>query len=261
MNGEPGKDASPSQRFELAGAADLDRYMLYAPVEILHLLRAIAHKSTLLTMYFDASNQFILTTVLAADESMTILDYGARDDLNRRVLTSAKLVCITTHDKIKVQWISGRAEQVSYGGRPAFRIATPRGLLRLQRREYYRLTAPITKPLVCRLRVVHGEAERILSLSVTDISLGGVAVTGSLEGAAFVIGATHPDCELELPGIGTVKTALAVCNLFEVTSRAGARTTRCGLRFVDLPPSTMSALQRYINTIERERHERAARLA
>jgi c-di-GMP-binding flagellar brake protein YcgR len=255
------QDTKASQRFELSGAADLDRYMLYTPAEILHLLSAIAHRSTLLTLYFDSGNQFILTTVLTADESAAILDYGAREDLNRRVLTSAKLVFITTHDKVKVQWISGRAERVNYGGRPAFRIATPHALLRLQRREYYRLTVPIAKPLVCRVHMVREEVELKLELSVTDISLGGIAVMGPPQHAAFEIGKSYADCELQLPGVGTLMTTLAVCNMFEVTARDGTRSTRCGFRFIDLPGATLAVLQRYINKVEHERHERIARLA
>jgi flagellar brake protein len=261
----------PSTRFELSGAADLDRYMLYSANEIRQILSAVAEHGELVTLYFDGSNDFILTSVLAVGEQAVVLDYGSREDLNRRVLTSAKLVFITSRDKIKVQWISARANRIMHEGKPAFVIAMPRSLLRLQRREYYRLAAPVAKPLRC---IVPIEEEipateekaaevkiRKMEFSVADISLGGVAVHGPLQQAAFEIGKNYGNCEIALPALGNLVATLGVANIFEVTARNGTRSHRAGCRFVGMQGKMLMLLQRYINQIEREKRERMARFA
>jgi c-di-GMP-binding flagellar brake protein YcgR len=246
-------------RTETSSALDLDRFMLNGANEIRQLLRAIAEHGELVTLYFGSNNDFLLTSVLAASGEAVILDYGSNEDMNRRVLTSTRLIFITTRDKIKVQWNSSRVWRVMHEGRPAFCIALPANMLRLQRREYYRLAAPIAKPLVCNV-TVEGNAKK-LAFSITDISIGGLAMHGPVKQAEFEIGKTYKDCEIALPGIGTLVASIAIANIFEVTMRNGNVTTRSGCRFVDLRGKMLMLLQRYINQVERERHERMARQA
>lgn len=247
------------QRNDTAGAADLERFLLYADGEIRQLLHSIAEHGELVTLYFGGGSDFLLTSVLAVGEEWVLLDYGSREDLNQRAINSPKLAFSTSRDKIKVQWSSTRLWRVTHEGQPAFCIALPRSLLRLQRREYYRLAAPIANPLKCRLPAAPGA--KSFEFSVADISLGGVALHGPIEDAKLEVGTRFDKCEIPLPEIGTLAATIVVANIYEVTMRNGAISKRCGCRFVDLHGKMSVLLQRYIHRLERERHERLARLA
>jgi c-di-GMP-binding flagellar brake protein YcgR len=47
-----------------------------------------------------------------------------------------------------------------------------------------------------------------------------------------------------------------VCTTFEITLKNGRLTHRAGCRFIDLPPSVETAIQRYIIQVDRERRAR-----
>jgi flagellar brake protein len=251
---------SPALRTHGGGVTDLEQFLLYGKDEIRQILRAIAEHGELVTLYFGGANDFLLTSVIAVGAESAILDYGSREEVNRRLLNSNRLVFATTRDKIKVQWNSTRIWRVTHDGKPAFSIALPSSLLRLQRREYYRLTAPIAKPLRCQVPAGEPLAKKF-EFSVVDLSLGGVALNGPVKEAKFEVGNSYKDCEIHLPETGALVATIVVANLYEVTLRNGNTAIRSGCRFVDLRGKMMMLLQRYINRLERERHERMARLA
>jgi c-di-GMP-binding flagellar brake protein YcgR len=253
--------AAPSPlRAESGSALDLDRYMLNGENEIRQLLRELAEHSELVTLYFGSANDFLLTSVLAVSGEAVILDYGSNENMNKRMLTSGRLIFITSREKIKVQWNASRIWRVNYENRPAFCIAVPESMLRLQRREYYRLAAPIAKPLVCNIPVDE-EGKQKFAFTVSDISIGGIAVHGPVKQAQFEIGKAYRNCEISLPGLGTLVADITIANVFDVTLRNGSTTTRAGCRFGELRGKNMMLLQRYINQVERERRERMARFA
>jgi c-di-GMP-binding flagellar brake protein YcgR len=248
-------------RLELPGNLDLDRFMLYSAAEIRQLLRDIGENTELVTISFDTSHDFVLTSVVGVTETAVIIDAGTREDLNRRLLASSRLLCVTSRDRIKVQWKAERAEKVMYNGRLAFRMALPNSVLRLQRREYYRLAAPVAKPLACLLQPGATGAPKKLEFTVADISVGGLAMHGPSQQAGLEIGKRYEGCEIPLPELGMLVTTLAVANIFEVTLKNGNTTLRSGCQFVGMQGKTLAMLQKYINRIERERHERMARFA
>jgi c-di-GMP-binding flagellar brake protein YcgR len=250
----------PQMRAESVSALDLDRYMLTGESEIRQLLRELAEHSELVTLYFGSANDFLLTSVLAVSGEAVILDYGSNEHMNQRVLASSRLIFITSREKIKVQWNASRIWRVNYENRQAFCVIVPESILRLQRREYYRLAAPIAKPLVCNVPV-DDEGKQKLAFTVSDISIGGIAMHGPVKQAQFEIGKTYRNCEVLLPGLGTLATDITIANIFDVTMRNGSTTTRAGCRFGELRGKNMMLLQRYINQVERERRERLARFA
>jgi c-di-GMP-binding flagellar brake protein YcgR len=246
----------PPLNFELTEAGDLSRYVLHEPAEIVHVLRALQHGANLITAYFNEGSDFLLTALLAVDDAGMILDYGGSVEANRRALAARKLVLIATHDRVKIQFALPGLKEVSFGGRPAFGAPLPQRLLRLQRREYFRLVAPVTQPLRCALTLVGESGERrVFEAQIVDISGGGIALMPP-PGAEFSVGQSFESCRLELPGFGAVDAGLEVRNVFQVTLRNGTRVKRCGCQFVGLRPAMQSRVERYIMKIERERKTR-----
>jgi c-di-GMP-binding flagellar brake protein YcgR len=238
-------------------ADDFGKYLLHSKKEILFILRAMRDKGDLITVYFNQGTDFLLTTLLDVDEGGILLDPGSNADMNSRALASDKLVFIATHDKVKIQFSVRHLARTKFEGREAFRAAVPDEMLRLQRREFYRLTAPIAHPLRCFIPVKLADGTRTtLETTVIDISGGGLAVMAPPEGVEFETDHLFENCRIELPEVGTVTTTLRVRNVFEFTLRSGSRIKRSGCQFVDLPGPMLTLIQRYIIRIERERKAR-----
>jgi len=168
---------------------------------------------------------------------------------------------VTSLKKIRVQFILRRFEKTEFGGRPAFRCALPEEVLRLQRREFFRLVLPILRPLLCRMSISVPDAEPFLyNASVFDISAGGVGISAPPETVPFSTELVIPGCRVELPETGTVTGTLRVRSLFEIQLKSGARVRRAGCEFINLPGSMQTLIQRYIIRIERERKARESGL-
>ncbi len=252
------EDASPLLKFELMQSDDYSKYLLHSRKEVLYILRALRDKGALITVYFNQGSDFLLTSLVdVVGEGALLLDPGGSAEMNRKALASDKLVLITTHDKVKIQFTLNRLELIEHEGRPAFRSAVPDTLLRLQRREYYRLTAPVANPLKCTIPVKLADGSQALVAStVIDISGGGLAMMAPPEGIEFETDHLFENCRIDLPEVGTLTATLRVRSLFEVTLRSGTRVKRSGCQFVDLPAHMTNLIQRYIIRIERERKAR-----
>lgn len=253
------------RQFELDQTEDYSQYLLHSKSEILAVLRSLIQKSAMITAYFDRGNSFLLTSVIALgpDNRTIILDIGSDEEMNRRALAADKLIFTTLVDKVKVQFSLAEISQSKFEGRAAFVGLLPEKLLRLQRREYFRLSTPIANPI--RLSVTHKRSDGsavAMDIPLLDISGGGVGLMVVPEHAKlFQRGDMLPDCRMTLPNEGLLVVTLSVRNRFEVTTRTGSHFTRIGCEFVNLSSARLSMVQRYITHIERERKARLSGLA
>jgi c-di-GMP-binding flagellar brake protein YcgR len=220
--------------------------------EIVYILRAVMEKTELVSAYFNRGESFILTSIVAVDpdEELVFLDLGANEVFNKKILDSERIVFVTAHDKVKVQFVGHWIEKVQLGGRDVFRIELPKSLIKLQRRDYYRVTTPIVNPLKC---IVLMDGRHKAEMVVADISIGGVGVVLPSVDAAVEPGMIFNECSLVLPEIGNIMATLEILNVFEVTLRNGLKSKRAGCQFVNLSANMQSMIQRYIIKVERER--------
>jgi c-di-GMP-binding flagellar brake protein YcgR len=248
---------------ELEAPDDHSQYLLHSQTEIRFVLRDVLNKGCMMTVYFDMGQSFFLTSMLEVNAIGIVLDYGSDEGINRKALHAPRLVCTTSVDRVKVQFALAGLREVSYEGRPAFASALPHELLRLQRREYFRISTPIAKPLCCEIPLVadDGESQSILKLPLLDISAGGMGLMASTEQAhLFDRDLVFQGCVLPLPDETPIRMSLKARNLFEVTNRAGSRYIRVGCEYLDLPGMLLNRIQRYITRLERERKARESGL-
>lgn len=226
--------------------------MIHSRMEILYILRAIQHKNELVTAYFNQGNDFILTSIVDvdADFGTLILDFGVNEALNLRAMASDRIILVTTQDRVKVQFVVDGLVQVAHLGRPAFKASLPNELLKLQRREYYRLSTPLINPIKCAM--IKSDGGKI-EVTIADISLGGIAIANYQSLISFEIGDKFAACRIVLPDIGTVNTGIEIRNEHEVTMKNGLKVERAGCMFIDLPSSQQAMIQRYIIKLDRER--------
>jgi hypothetical protein len=253
QQGTATKDRTP----ELLEPSEYDQYLLHDHGEIIHVLRALNDKGCQITIFFNGGSDFVLTTLLSVGDGGVVLDHGADAELNRLALAADKLFCITLLDKVRVQFILRQLQQTSYEGRPAFKAGLPDSVLRLQRREYYRLTMPVMRRLGCQIPMTQPEGgTSLVDVDIVDISGGGIAIVAPPEEVRFEPDMEFLNCRIDLPEVGVVTANIRVRTVFDITLRNGARVKRSGCAFVKLPGGMATLIQRYIIRTERERKAR-----
>jgi len=234
--------------------------VLRGKTDIVYNLRSLVQKRAMISAFIDASADSFLTAILDVnpDNDTLILDAASSDVINDRVDGTEQLICVTQLDKIKIQFAATRPVRINHEGHTAFRIALPEVLLRLQRREYYRLIASNPHSLSCLIPVSSGGEKRMVSMEATvlDISSGGLAILLPPNEPTLEPETILNDCRLMLPETGPIVTSLRVRNIFRITNRDGSTMLRAGCEFTDLPASMASTIQRYILKAERERNAR-----
>ncbi|MDR3159301.1 MAG: flagellar brake protein [Zoogloeaceae bacterium] len=250
-------------RLELEEANAYDQYLLHSSAEISAVLRNAMKQGCMVTVYFDMGRSFFLTSLLEVTANGIVLDYGSDESINRQALQAKRLICTMNVNRVKVQFGIAGVRLAQFENRPAFASALPEQLLRLQRREFFRVSTPIIKPLYCELPMpaLEGE-ETMLQLPLLDISAGGLALMVTTRQARlFVHNQIFNDCLLPLPNEPAIHLSLRVCNLFEITNRAGNRYARVGCEYLELAGMPLNQIQRYITHLERERKARENGLA
>jgi c-di-GMP-binding flagellar brake protein YcgR len=230
---------------------ELERFQVYSRVEIVALLRQLAEEGVLVTAYFDAEPGFAVTVVLDvnADFEEVIFDAAAEAVAHKRLLASKHIVFVGFLDHVKVQFVARLAEATQHQGRPAFRVRLPEQVLRLQRRDFFRVRPPLSKPAKCL--VPYGDdGKQYESLRVLDLSVGGLAVLTYPEKFDLPCGRLIENCFLDLPGVGSIVVSIHVRHVDPLPKDERAR--RCGCEFVDMAPAARVALQRYINQVDAE---------
>src|SRR5215510_758750 len=245
---EPAVSRQPDQRPE----PDDGKYRVHGLVEIAFILRTIMKSGGLVTAYFGRGTDFIMTAVLAVDcdNDYVILDAGSDAALNERLLREQHLNVVSSQDGVKIEFESQGIEATSFEGRLAFRIPFPDSLIKLQRREFYRLSTPLLNPLKCRIPIAKGIVAEAV---VGDISLGGVSLIGEDPRLPLEPGAVYENCRIQLSDLGVIETKLVVRNSFPMTLRNGTVSKRTGCAFLDMPPQQQALIQRYITRLERDR--------
>lgn len=227
--------------------------------EIRSMLRRLIDQHCLFTAHYGDDPQFLLTTILGFSESgrELLLDVSPHESVNQCVLAAPSLRMHTQIDRVELRFRIGRAVMFSYEGLPAFRVPLPEQMLYLQWREFFRLSPPISRPVICTISMScppDAPDERpTLQARVMDIGVGGIAlhVPTGFE-SEFQIGACFDDCRIDLPNAGLIQPSLVVRHVAQTTDARGQLRTWAGCQFKK-SPALQAVVQRYVMNIERER--------
>lgn len=230
--------------------------------EIVALLRGIGDKNQLIRMLIQGESDVCVTSILDVDDQLdtVVLDSSIDKEQNKRILNAQGVSFETTLDKVRILFAAERIEPTIFEGNPAFKIAVPPTLIRLQRREYYRIATPVTNPVRVVI-VLPDELGGTTTFPLADISCGGIAILDNKMVLGDAIGKEYPNCRIDLPEIGQVTTALQVRNSLDLTLLNNKTNRRLGCEFVNIQRSTLAYVQRYITKLERERNARIAGMA
>lgn len=234
----------------LNGSEDIRPFTLSSTVEIVFQLRALINRREMISVYFNHGQEMLLTTLIDVDATSGefCFDLGSSEDINQRLLRCERAVFVAAPDGIKMQFACGPFRLTQDANGRLFRCKLPPDVIKLQRREYFRVETPIANPLICQ---IHQPLP--LKLPLHDVSLGGLSLVRNaslpeLERMTLLV-----DCRVALPAFGALIFDMEVRNHRFLLNRNGSQLQLVGCRFIKLNGKMESLLQRYMNQVERER--------
>jgi flagellar brake protein len=244
---------------------ELNRYQVVSRREIISILRTLSNQNQLVRMQVDNGNEAIMTSVLGVEEGsgLMVIDCARSAISNQKIVAGRRFSFETSLDNIRILFSAEKVELCEYDGREAFMLAIPKNVVRLQRREYYRVPTPVVNPVRCTIRIQNDEDKpaQVLSFPLQNVSGGGVAIIDENKVLDDTIGQLYKDCKIDLPGSTLVIATLEIRNSHEVKLSNGKTIRRIGCLFVDLPSTMLSAVQRYITKLERDQAARTKGLS
>ncbi|RKP44388.1 flagellar brake protein [Trinickia fusca] len=221
------------------------------PLEVGVQLRNLANRGDFLTIQYQ--NGQLVTRILDVDVRgrTFVFDWGALAEQNKGVLSAPNCTFRASPDGVRLEFSTVTPTETRFEGMPAFEAPFPDVLYYVQRREYFRVDAPVLDPYYCRGRLPEGDAFRF---EVHDLSLGGIGVRTTDERVANLpMGATLHDVEVHLAGHGMLSLDLELVSMRATDLPNGGRRFQLGMRFVSLPGSAENTLQRLITQLEMRR--------
>lgn len=225
-----------------------ENFRVHSEIDIVFILRGIMQTNSLITLYPNYEDDFILTSIIAidTDKKEMIVDYGTNERNCQKALQSTTLIFVTTQNRVKIEFVCDQIKKIQYKGQNAFTVNIPRSLLRIQRRNYFRISTPIVKPLNCVIPIAGKDTTSKAEVALLDISCGGIAVIDHHPIINFDPGIIYNNCQIILPETGTINATIQVKNTYEITLRNGQNCMRAGCQFIDLAASMEAMIQRYI---------------
>ncbi|MBK4736359.1 flagellar brake protein [Noviherbaspirillum pedocola] len=239
-----------STQFDI-GVDDVGPYQIHGRREIIALLRRLIEQRQLVRMIFSEGGEAIATTVLAANEDGVIIDTVRDAAQVDRILKSRSVSFDTTLDRIRIAFFAAKLQTASWEGTPALSMTLPDSMIRLQRRENYRVLTP---RCTIQMPAEGNDDARRLAFPVQNLSAGGVALIDDKLKINATRGHQYEECELQLPGTQSFHASLRVMNSQDITLYDGRVARRIGCEFVNLGGATLALVQRYVSKVQRDQN-------
>ena len=232
---------------------DIAPYRITAHMEIAFVLRSLAQNNVNLGIYFNAGRDMMLSRVLNVDSKAKqfIIDVGGHAPTSTAIAQADRILFVTALDGVKVQFSVAGVVFGKFEGKPAFIIDFPNDLIKLQRREFFRLLTPITNPLTCDITLPNGQKTQ---LELHDISLGGAGIwLKDEQHTQMQTGIVISNAYFDFAAAGTAKLNIEIRSSHPITMAHGKVRWLAGVRFIDLPRNIETNLQKLLAHLERER--------
>jgi flagellar brake protein len=229
-----------------------DRFFLLGRMEIINCLNDLIRGREALTVYFNQGKDFLLTTLLEASSEHVLFDLGGDPRANRRLEASTTgCVMVAVQNGIRIQFASAQPpRRFAWGGADAFEVPLPVKIVRMQRRESYRVTLPVKKPVMARL--TNDEGALVCELAIHDLSVGGAGLNAV--GKTTLAEGDELDIAFALTDGQMMRNRAKVRHVTQVGSTGAHPILRIGLAFLRLPLSSSAKMQRFILHIEHQRN-------
>ena len=236
----------------LSNDAFEERFMLLGRMEILALLQDLLHRREPLSVEFNRGRDGVLTQLLNVRSEGFVFDRSPDEAVNQRLLACEKVVFRARPDGVPVHFFGAAPQRVSWDGGEALWLPLPDRVVRMQRREAYRVTAPVAKPLVVAVKTATGESFR---QPLHDLSVEGFGLSIPGETPFPAPGTALPVISIHLPDQQWLELKGEVRHLTAVGNTAGKPRWRAGIALRTVDRSSDASLQRLVIRLDQEHHK------
>lgn len=232
-----------------------ERFSLVGQMEILSLLQNLLFRRQTVSVQYGPHGESLLTSLLSIHPEGMVFDLGMDPESNQRLLNSRRLFFSCQPDGILVRFHCDAPQRIVWDGEAACQVGLPQRITRLQRREYFRVIAPIAKPITVGFRLSENDA---MDLVIHDLSVGGAGLTLP-EGTELPLGTTLAEAQFRVRG-DPIEVMLALKHFTPVSPGATRPINRVGVAFRQMTRQQEAALQRWIIQLDQERRKFEQRL-
>lgn len=222
-------------------------------MEMLFILQGIARQKSPVALYYGKGQSFILSMLLDVNEYGMWLDVGPSLPKNMQLLASREITFVGVHQHVKIQFTAQHIESTQFENREAFYMDLPDYLLRIQRREFFRIYIPASAQAKCIVPIPpdnQDDPPRKHEVPVFDISGGGIGLICDEDDGVLLPDRVFHDCRILLPDIGLLSASLEVRYSIDFTPPGYMDSKRVGCRFLHLDTQANILLQRLITQLQ-----------
>lgn len=240
------------------GTENQSSFLVESRREMLVILRSLKEKNQLISMMINEGSEVFITSILELDDlnNTVTIDSSPSQAANQRIIEAPRVFFEGLLDRISIQFSTSSMQRTTFEGRPALQCSIPISMIRLQRRENYRINTPLSNPIRCLIPLEIGSEYETIKFSLVDISCGGIAILDEKRILEINVGQIYDDCKIDLPGIGQIDLALQIRNSQDLTLLNGKTNRRVGCEFIGASTAALASVQRYIMKLERERNSK-----
>lgn len=231
-------------------AAD-ERYNLVGEMAILSLLQGLLYQRQALSVQYGAHRESLLTSLLSVRPEGIVFDLGLDAAGNERLLAAKRLYFSCRPDGVQVRFHCDAPQRVAWDNAAACQVPLPQRVTRLQRREYFRVLAPVARPILVGVEVPDlGWTE----FMIHNLSVGGVGLAVPDEKQLAIVGQIR-EGRFQVHRSEPITIGLSCRHVTPISHALAKPTTRVGLSFDPLPRHHEAALQRWIIHLDKERRK------
>lgn len=238
------------------GTENQSSFLVESRREVMALLRGLKEHKQLISMMINEGSEVFITSVLDLDDANNTVTFDSAPNpaANQRIIEASRVFFEGLLDRISIQFSTSSIQRLNFDGRPALQCGIPTNMIRLQRRENYRINTPLSNPIRCLIPLEAGSEFDSAKFSLVDISCGGIAMLDERKILDNTIGKIYDNCQIDLPGIGKIDLSLQVRNSQDLILLNGKTNRRIGCQFINVSSAILASVQRYIMKLERERN-------
>lgn len=240
---------------------DDSQYRVHSRREVISLLNNLMQRNQALTLLINHGPDSIMTLILDIDErnNTITIDAAKSNMMNELIIASNNLHFEALYNNIRLTFVANQAKAAINQVQAALIVPIPDSMVRLQRRNAFRVTTPITKPLRCIFKVAKPDgSSAAITANLSNISVGGVGLIDESLELDVTKGMIYKDCKLELSETTSISVNLEMRDSQQIKLPNGKVVNRFGCSFVGLPNQTEATIQRTITQLERNQNARAS---
>lgn len=232
------------------------RYQVSSKREIIALLSTMMKENLELSIRLKDMQDSIATSILRMEEDVMFVKPAPNPDLNKAIVESSDVVFAANPRNALIKFSARQVLHTQVDEQfLALKVNIPEQLVRIQRREFFRIPVPAGASLRCKIRFTSPDGQfNLVWAAIDNISAGGVGISDRSASVPLLVNAVYDDCHLELGVAVTVPIRLKVRSIKKEEQPGQQTIHHFGCEFVETPRAVLASIQKFILQLEREQN-------